>query len=327
MDACADTRKTENTPPLSVLTKETTMPDIDIGRINIDSTLKLFRECTPKLLVVTDGSLDAGPGDFGLSRFVSTLKNTTIHGMKPTVVTRPRFASTPDDAFADLDISHFDVIFLFGINTTGDPLSAPALDRVKRFMQAGGGVFATGDHEDLGTGMSGAIPRVRSMRYWTLAETPNASDATRLTTNLSGADRIFEFSDQADNQPQRLYANFAIPSDYPFLTTFPPVSSKVRLPHPLVRMADGSALDVYPDHPHEGECRLPTDFSTTFDLDGDTLAEWPSKTFFARPDPAPWRRRCRSATGSALPAKKRSCRGRSSRSPPTTVRSLTSDGS
>jgi len=261
------------------------MPDIDIGRIDIDSTLKLFRECTPRLLVVTDGALDAGPGGFGLSRFVSTLKNTTIHGMKPTVVTRPRFANAPDDAFDDLAISTFDVIFLFGINTTGDPLSGPALDRVKEFMQDGGGVFATGDHEDLGTGMSGAIPRVRNMRYWALAETPNASDASRLTTNLSGVDRVFEFDDQADNQPQRLYANFAIPSDYLLFTTFPPVSTKVRLPHPLVRMADGSALDVYPDHAHEGECRIPTDFSTTFDLDGQTLAEWPNQSFFARPRP------------------------------------------
>ena len=63
------------------------------------------------------------------------------------------------------------------------------------------------------------------------------------------------------------------------------MSTKVRLPHPLVRMADGSALDVYPDHAHEGECRIPTDFSTTFDLDGQTLAEWPNQSFFARPRP------------------------------------------
>ncbi len=50
-------------------------------------------------------------------------------------------------------------------------------------------------------------------------------------------------------------------------------------------MADGSALDVYPDHPHEGECRIPTDLSTTFPLDGSDVDEWPGGRWFgyARP--------------------------------------------
>ena len=261
------------------------MRDIDLGLIQFDHIKGLFRECRPRLLVVTDGSLNAGPGDFGLSRFVATLQQTTIHSMAPTVVTRARRTTNPDDAFDDLAISAFDVVFLFGINREGDALGQPALDRIKRFMQAGGGVFATGDHEDLGAGMSGDIPRVRAMRFWAPSETPNVANGTRLTTNLAGTDSIFEFGDQSDNLPQRLYADFAIPSDYPVLAPFPPNPSRVRQPHPLVKMADGSALDAYPDHPHEGECRLPTDFSTTFPLDGNTVTEWPNQWFFGRPRP------------------------------------------
>jgi hypothetical protein len=261
------------------------MPDFDVAKFDIERLHGLFRECTPKLLVVTDGSLDGGAGGFGLSRFISTLQATTIHGMTPTVVHRMRdINGVGDAAFDDLDIKTFDVLLMFGFNTTSDALGSPALDRIKRFMQAGGGVFATGDHEDLGTGMSGEIPRVRAMRYWALNETPNVANANRLTTNLPGGDRIYQFDDQGDASPQRLYANYAIGSDY-FLVRWPPSNSRVRSPHPLVRMADGSALDVYPDHPHEGECRIPTDLSTTFDIDGTTVDEWPGGPWFgfARP--------------------------------------------
>lgn len=62
--------------------------------------------------------------------------------------------------------------------------------------------------------------------------------------------------------------------------------SPVRQAHPLIRLSNGGALDVYPDHPHEGECRIPTDLSTTFDLDGVSTPEWPGGPFFfMRPRP------------------------------------------
>jgi hypothetical protein len=43
-----------------------------------------------------------------------------------------------------------------------------------RSWEQGGGLFATGDHEDLGAGMCARIPRVRSMRYWKLDDTPSS---------------------------------------------------------------------------------------------------------------------------------------------------------
>ena len=253
------------------------MHTIDISRFIVPEKFVLkFRECTPKLLVVTDGSLNAGIGGFGLSRFVSVLKSTVIHGMNPIVTTRDRGGN--DTAFDDLTIGNFDVVFLFGWNGEGDSLSEPARNRIAKFMQSGGGLFATGDHEDMGAGMCGSLPRVRHMRFWSSAETPNIRNTTRLTTNLSGTDGVYEFDDQADANPQRLYANFNIPSDYLVFAPWPPSTpSKVHQPHPLVRMSDGKALDVYPDHPHEGECRLPSDFATQFEVDGVEVAEWPSR--------------------------------------------------
>jgi hypothetical protein len=262
------------------------MPTIDISRFLSPEKLALrFRECTPKLLVVTDGNLNAGAGGFGLSRFVSVLQNTTIHGMLPIVTARSRGSN--DSALDDLTISNFDVVFLFGWNGEGDQLSEVARNRIAKFMQSGGGLFATGDHEDMGSGLCGSLPRVRNMRFWSSAETPDIRDATRLTTSLSGVDDVYDFNDQGDAIPQRLYANFNIPNDYLVFAPWPPhAPTKVRSPHPLVRMSDGKALDVYPDHPHEGECHLPTDFGTQFEVDGKKVAEWPGGfLLFGSPSP------------------------------------------
>ena len=78
------------------------------------------------------------------------LGGTQIHGMTPIVEHRDRDAGGPDQAFDDLSISKFDVVFLFGIETTGSALGASALSKVQHFMEDGGGLFSTGDHEDLG---------------------------------------------------------------------------------------------------------------------------------------------------------------------------------
>ncbi len=107
-----------------------TMIDIDVTKFDLDRLHGLFRECRPRLLVVTDGSLDGGSGGFGLSRFIATLQATTIHGMTPIVVHRMRqVGPAVDGAFDDLQISRFDVLFLFGFETTGAALGGPALDR------------------------------------------------------------------------------------------------------------------------------------------------------------------------------------------------------
>ena len=251
----------------------------------LDELHTRFIRCRPRVLVVTDGALSAGGGPFGLSHFIDVIGATSVHGMTPEVVARDRNEGGTDGAFDDLTIGRFDALFLFGIRGETSALTNPAWTRIARFMEAGGGVFATGDHEDLGAGMSGALPRVRAMRFWASTETPDVRDNTRLTTNLPGSDRRYEFADQADAHPQRLYANFAVGSDVPVLA--PPVPTSARNPHPLVRMSDGSALDVYPDHPHEGECRLPDDLTTTFDLDGEARAEWPGNGPFVAFGPRP----------------------------------------
>jgi hypothetical protein len=272
------------------------MPILRDDAIRLNERLLLwFKECTPKILVVTDG-LNYSPADaFGLTEFVSTLRTSTIHGMTPIVITArfsPGGALSFDavnrhiDNYKFTDPTHgvlksrYDVVFMLGINGQFAPgLSDEpgALDAMTAFMQAGGGVFATGDHEDLGAGLCKDVPRVRNMRLWTTG-VPSAGGTDRLTTNLPGRSDVpgsndtYEFNDQSDRFPQRLYVNFRTEA------------GGADAPHPLLAVpASARAVEVFPDHPHEGECVVPADLSTKL-ADGAT-DEWPNAPASGRVSP------------------------------------------
>ncbi len=248
-----------------------------------------FRECTPKILVVTDGLNYAAAQPFGLSQFVSSLTSATIHGMTPTVVKASR-AGSPGaditnfnftDATRGLDIKRYDVLFLFGIWAQGvSDLPEAERNVIARFMQAGGGVFATGDHETLGASLSSSVPRVRAMRKWVATDTPpDRANTSRHSTNWSGSNESEEFADQSDAIPQRLYVNYRTLGNGIFQPDFE------RLAHPVLQLpAPRKVVEVFPDHPHEGECVIPAAFNTSFKVDGQVAQEWPS-TFFLPPRP------------------------------------------
>ena len=130
--------------------------------------------------------------DFHLGEFVEVLTNTAWVGFSIELVrahrTRPADvglseAALKADRGADVvgfrfdqpftvnaatrSLTDFDMVLFFGINAVnaGTDLSGQAeVEAIGRFMEGGGGFFATGDHENLGAALCGRIPRVRSMR-------------------------------------------------------------------------------------------------------------------------------------------------------------------
>ena len=197
-------------------------------------------------------------GNFDNNNIVNTVPdpNATISGLF-------RFDTT--------DLTVYDEIWLFGFEgydgsytlgpvdpTTGEygGIAVSELAAITNFMEQGGGLFATGDHDGLGTGMCGRIPRCRYMRLWyssgdtSTGQPPfaGAKDApnwpgggkTRIDTlqkSANDTDTTFFFDDQSDDIPQVL------------TVTFPS--------HPVIQGATGP-LTVYPDHMHEGEVMVPT---------------------------------------------------------------------
>lgn len=64
-------------------------------------------------------------------------------------------------------LADFDIAMFFSIEAGDpDPALASEAEAIARFMEGGGGFFATGDHYTLGSSLCGIVPRVRSMRRW-----------------------------------------------------------------------------------------------------------------------------------------------------------------
>lgn len=260
-------------------------------RLEFQRTPELYytwwRRCTVKTLIVTDGSLNFGEGDFGLSTFVRALKNeapgrvgfqiTLAHirtvGDAAMLASEPgianRIQSFRFDNAAHFTSEMYDQIWLFGIETTyaatagrGPFLAVAEINAIHAHMQRGGGVFATGDHGYLGQALCGGLPRVRGMRHW--GDFPSAdnnqnqvsmSGPRRNDSNQEGHDAGSSFSDQSDDVPQ--------PLDLLLYSSYAGFLRNARYPHPVLCGRTGR-IDVFPDHPHEGECRLPPDVTGTF---------------------------------------------------------------
>jgi hypothetical protein len=200
--------------------------------------------------------------------------DATLKGPDPSNPTPFRF----DDP--SVNLLAYDEIWLFGFEgydfktaqvgppdpTTGEPggLTSSELAAITQFMEAGGGVFAAGDHSGLGSGMCGRIPRVRYMRKWyssfdTSSQIPPlavmnwpGSTNERADTLQKGATDsgdTFYFDDQSDDIPQKLIV--------------------LQPSHPVVQGKSG-VLAVYPDHMHEGEVIAPTgpQLTQTYASDG-----------------------------------------------------------
>jgi hypothetical protein len=218
-------------------------------RGNRPQELILAFPCPQRILMVTDGSLSFGNGGFGLSEFVSIVQSaghsvSTAHRSGVAPVSIPG-AFNFQTAAKPVVLGNYDQVWLFGFSAT--PLTIEERAVVSKFMAEGGGVFATGDHQTLGSGMGSVLPRVRAMRNWSSIpmETPQ-----RLDTVLEpGPDGHKQFQDQSDNIPQRIYPVFLSSGGDPFVMA-------TWSPHPLLRHASG-VVDCLPDHPHESECLAP----------------------------------------------------------------------
>jgi len=174
---------------------------------------------------------------------------------------RPNDVSDPDTRGADhfsfdflekrKDLENFDEVWLFGdeIILPG-PSPVPMRDDevcvLFKWMENGNGVFATGDHTNLGEALNSNIPRVRSMRKWQ-NDTPPAGGRDRHDTLRSGDGVNYFEDDQGDTIPQEI-----LPEPYPYKN----IKNSVEYHHPLL-CGQAGAIKVLPDHMHEGECCVP----------------------------------------------------------------------
>lgn len=265
---------------------------------------------TLRILLVVDGELNFNTNRrFGLGHLVAALRATNYAYVAMRVTTAHRLgvdaiqnsagarfnpaqgADIPafrfDDA-AQFTAAKYDVVWLIGIAavTYGDPsprLSVSELAVLTQFMNGGGGVFATGDHEDLGSHLCAEVPRVRSMRLWRFptgydyntTDPPARGDAPPLfghfrhDTLQPGANATYEFDDQSDDVPQTIAPRYKRELFERRLDT------RVRSwPHPVLCGPRG-VITRLPDHMHEGECVVPDDLEQSYAFDAVAGDEYP----------------------------------------------------
>lgn len=233
-----------------------------------------------KILVVIDsgGSYDQ-LNNFGLGIMLKDAFNVGVPAGTPLPADYPEYArfeftlahrstgtgSTPGFegfTFSNSKLAAFHEVWLFGVSAAAPYLQGTELAALVKFMNDGGGVLAMGDHEDLGLGLCGNVPRVKSMRKWWYnlplpAGELRAPDSTNLTRNdtvqlIGGVDP--GFGGEGDTTPQPIRPNYRYGHHW-----WKPWS---RYPHPVLCGPRG-AITVFPDHPHEGDCIVPSALNAT----------------------------------------------------------------
>lgn len=272
------------------------------------------RPVTLKILLVVDGSISFSPGaTFGLSDVIDTLRDPVYNYVRFDVTMATRNGAAVEDATPGLyeprysgfrfdrsegngtpTIDKYDQLWLYGINS-GNNLtpSNNELQVLTTWMNAGGGLFATGDHDTLGEAMCKNIPRVSTMRKWTIADgVPTGGGPTRHDTNRpstsaqanigGGNPAEIPFNNQGDTVPQPLeLRRYGLP----WLNWQLPFKSQ---PHPIMCDPQRGPIDVFPDHPHEGWVRddNDVDLGATYNFGGGVSGDhYPTPPSAPRPTP------------------------------------------
>jgi len=143
-------------------------------------------------------------------------------------------ASGDDTVLSVLDATDFDQLWLFAVDT-GNGLSVPDCEGITRFVQRGGGLLTTRDHEDLGSSLCTLGGVGRAHFFHTKHQDPDPSRHVRDDRDTEGIS----------------WPNYhsGANGDYQKITPVEPL-------HELLR--NGSrTIDYFPSHPHEGSVGVP----------------------------------------------------------------------
>ncbi|HXG65537.1 MAG TPA: hypothetical protein VNO70_10545 [Blastocatellia bacterium] len=238
-----------------------------------------------RILIVADGEIGFREEDhFNLSLLIAEL------GANPQGYVNFEIACAHRDDYQEAGVAQnfrftresldgFDQVWLFGIRTAPrqEPfthLREEEIQALFQFMNAGGGVFATGDHEGLGSGLCGRVPRVRGMRKWYLND-PLPADQLRAAvaytefrndTLRKGPDGFYDKFNEYDDIPKEIA---------PRMYMVPSYSHVRQYPHPLLDGPRG-VIRFLPDHVHEGECVVPAQVTQEMnEAGGEKRPEYP----------------------------------------------------
>jgi len=291
--------------------------DIDIGKLPHPFFIK---PCTVKILMLVDTGISYNQFYFGLSEVIDTLRSnpewwvnfevTRAHRQMDPNPPLPGSATealygTHYDNFAfdqtSFNLDEYDQVWFYGFNngtnvgndsagSAPEALRNAELEILYRWMDNGGGIFATGDHYNLGEALCSRIPRVRNMRKWSAADgAPSNTGMNRHDTLVKGHNnpntalddsQHYTFDDESDDIPMktrlRWYYNHQCNKKYSKHHHWYWSYLNHKSPHPVLCGKNGP-INILPDHPHEGEVVVPSDLTDSITYGSYTAPEYPDK--------------------------------------------------
>jgi hypothetical protein len=143
----------------------------------------------------------------------------------------------PDSVLSTLEESDFDQLWLFALDV-GDGLTPDDCAGITRFRKRGGGILSARDHNDLGSSLC-TLGGVGAAHYFhSKQQDPDESRRVRddqVTLNID-------------------WPNYHSGSNGDYQTI-------VAVDHELLRRPDGSLIEYFPSHPHEGGVGAPDESS------------------------------------------------------------------
>ncbi|GAB4440775.1 MAG: hypothetical protein OHK0035_31960 [Cyanobacteria bacterium J069] len=192
--------------------------------------------------ILLQTTLLSGGDDWTIDRFSlleGYLKSLTDADGQPlcavTARDRQPDANGDDPVLSQLDRTKFDQLWLLALDT-GDGLSPNDQAGILRFYQQGGGIFSTRDHQDMGLSMV-EIPPLGGLHYF---HSQNLDPDESRCCNDDGETKTISFPNYHSGRN----------GDYQKITPLEPI-------HDLLRRPDGSLIELFPAHPHEGGVGVP----------------------------------------------------------------------
>jgi hypothetical protein len=175
--------------------------------------------------------------DWHIDRF-SMLRDhlSSLDGLE--IVTRNREVDSDgnDVVLSRIDESDFDQLWLFAVDV-GNGLTSTDCEAITKFRQRGGGILATRDHNDLGSSLC-TLGGVGAAHYFhSKHQDPDPERNARDDQDTKSID----------------YPNYHSGSNGDY--------QKINVvgAHELFRRSDGSLIEYFPSHPHEGGVGAPKD--------------------------------------------------------------------
>lgn len=178
--------------------------------------------------VLLQTTIPSTPDDWNIARFSMLHRLLAESGCEVTSRNR-------DESLANVDREAFDQIWLFAVDA-GDGIDEAECAALTRFRKSGRGLLVTRDHQDLGSSVC-TIGGIGAAHFFHSRNVdPDQARQARDDRQAGDIDWPNYHSGQ-NGEYQRIRA--------------------VGEPHPLLLRADGTAMEWFPAHPHEGAVGAP----------------------------------------------------------------------